>query len=493
MAAILTRLSELRIFGRFFLLFLCAGVCLSGYAGLSYAKNLPPIPPAGYNPYYQNQVQTNIYGSDSRYWRPGEPYDPARVTDSYLRDLYSGRSRGLPYAYSESDRRNSSGRSYGSQNSLMRSDRWTTSSNSKSGFYLKPETNITGNIPDRSVSSLYSSQRKPFSLNSSELESRLARQADRASKDVLRHDNTEFKNPLEERMNLSDSQALKQHVPALQETSDKDVAVNIKDFLSERSDQIQAEKMQKVLTPEGFKVWLEVQAEENKRKEKELGDSKIAEMEEEFINSEEIDPEESDADSKDPKEQNKSEDLAEITKKITYEQALAADQQYEDFITQVDAKFNKYLKLGQKRLKEGQYYDARDAFEMAGIWSEKNPAALAGKGFAHFAAGEYMSSTANLMWAIEPSDKFLEIKIDIAEIIGSAELFDKRVEELKTVYQTTGFHKSSFLLAYISYQNGEFEKAREYINTAKETLGQTDAFKSLKKAIDNGLKIDSRE
>lgn len=488
MAAILTRLSELKNSGRVFLLFLCAGVCFLGQGGVSYADNLPPYPATSRDSgTYQSRVFGNTFGLSERYSPSGIPYDLS-VSDPFVRDSYIRRSRGLPYAYNELDHRISPTLPYRPQNSLSRNDRWSGASSDRRDFYLQPESYITGSIYDSSASALYSSQRKPFSLNDSELASRLAKQSDRASKDVLRYDNTEFENPLEDRMNLLDSTDRKLHVKTLQENSDKDVPLNIKDVLSDRSDQIQAEKMQKVLTPEGFRVWLEVQVEEKKRLEKELNVSKSAETEDRTD-----DPEETDADSEDSKEEDESESVAEITKKITYEQALAADRKYEEFEILADANFDKYTMLGQTFLKEGLYYEARNAFEMASIWSDKKSAAIAGKGFAHFAVGEYMSSATHLMWAIECSDKFLENKIDIAGVIGSDELFDKRIEELKTLYQTTGFYRSAFLLAYISYQDGEFENAAEYIDIAKETLGQTDAFKALKKAIDNGLEIDSRE
>jgi len=490
----LAKLSELNFLA--ISLFFVAAVCFVAPNGNLRGDDLPAYAsPPRYDTYYNSRSYSDNYSQRRGYSSSGVPnssyYGNYRAYDRNLRDLQGG--------YNRYDRRYSSTLPSNSNSSLLRNDTWKGPSSNLNGYYSKPESNITGTIPNRSTSSLFSSQRRPFSLKNSELESRLAKQANRASKDILRYDTTESENSLEEGMNLLESQRRKVHVDSLEELKVKDSKVKVDDSITEKADLIEAERMQKVLTPEGFDAWLKLRMDEKDRKEKQdsIDEKKL---QPDKRGDEKTNPKEKDADGGDATESEsknslkwQSESFENYDRNITYEQALQADEKYAEFEKVAQANHDKYVNIGDKLLKEGHYYDARDAYSMAAAWDSDSPAALAGRGYAHFAAGEYMSSATHLMWAIESGGTFLKMKINIADVIGNAELFDKRFSELDGVYQGTGFYKSAFLLAYISYQNGQHEKAAEYIKAADEAVSGNKAIVSLKKIIDNGLETDSRE
>lgn len=154
-----------------------------------------------------------------------------------------------------------------------------------------------------------------------------------------------------------------------------------------------------------------------------------------------------------------------------------------NFENHANGKFNVYVKIADKFLRDGEYYNAKDAYEIAGVWKSDSARAYAGKAYAHLAAGEYMSSATYLMRAMESSDEYAKTKVDVAGMIGNKELYDKRVGEVKVMYEAGGFYKAAFLLGYLSYQEGDFELAKECIDSAGSKLSGTRGWKSLKAAI----------
>ncbi len=124
-----------------------------------------------------------------------------------------------------------------------------------------------------------------------------------------------------------------------------------------------------------------------------------------------------------------------------------------------------------------------------------------GKAYAHFAVGEYMNSSACLMRAFESSDKHSEKKVDVAALIGNKKLYQKRLAKLEVLYKEGGFYdageyydesgyyKAAFLLAYLSCENGDLNKAKEYIDSAGAQMRQSNAWKSLRDLIKERLAI----
>jgi tetratricopeptide (TPR) repeat protein len=162
-------------------------------------------------------------------------------------------------------------------------------------------------------------------------------------------------------------------------------------------------------------------------------------------------------------------------------------KQYKNFEGDAELKFQTYIKIADKFLADGQYYSAKDAYEIAGVWKNNDPRAYIGKAYAHLAAGEYMSSSKLIVWALEASGEYAGKKDDIGAIIGNKDLYIRRRSEVRTMFDAGGFYKTAFLLAYLSCQDGDFVKAKECIDSAASQLSYSNSWKALKKAIEDGL------
>ncbi|MBW8015443.1 MAG: tetratricopeptide repeat protein [Planctomycetes bacterium] len=158
-----------------------------------------------------------------------------------------------------------------------------------------------------------------------------------------------------------------------------------------------------------------------------------------------------------------------------------------NFESVVNEKFMVNIKAADNYLAQGQYHNAIDAYEMACAWKNNDPVAHAGKAYAHLAAGEYLNSLTHLIQALEYSGEFAGKRADIAGLIGNKKLYEKRLSDLKGKYESGRFYKTAFLLAYLSWQDGDFVKAKECIDSAAPKMGKTKAWKSLNKAIEEGL------
>ncbi len=165
--------------------------------------------------------------------------------------------------------------------------------------------------------------------------------------------------------------------------------------------------------------------------------------------------------------------------------------EFADFTNYTNEKYQSYIKTADKLLKKGEYYNAKDAYEIAGAWKNGHWRALMGRAYAHFAAGEYVSSSTCIVRAIESSGEYSDTKVDIADLIGNKELYKKHLVEVEALYEASGYYKVAFLLAYLYYENGDLDKAKGCIDSAEAVLAQSNAWKSLRDAISNKLLVIS--
>lgn len=197
-------------------------------------------------------------------------------------------------------------------------------------------------------------------------------------------------------------------------------------------------------------------------------------------------------DSKDAKSDASKDPLAGITPgNIDYKlkQSRRIITKIKDFQAHVDNKFTTYMTTADKCLAEGEYRKAMNNYEIASVWKGSDPRSYAGKAFAHLAVGEYFDSSRCLIRAIESSDDFAAGRTDVAAKIGNKKLYDKHLAELKSTFAVGGDHNKAFLLAYLYTQEGDFVRAKECVDYAATKLGESAAWKSLSKVIEERLAI----
>lgn len=157
---------------------------------------------------------------------------------------------------------------------------------------------------------------------------------------------------------------------------------------------------------------------------------------------------------------------------------------YKDFKSLANAKFNEYIQAAGKFFKQGKYYQAADAYILAGVWSGEHPLPLIGRGHALFAAGEYMSSSYFIQRAITLDPEYASKKFDLRSLLFDLDMIENRLLEVMTWQQKSGSGELAFLLAYLFYQLDDISRAQVAINLAIEKMPDNKAVDLLKKAIE---------
>lgn len=164
--------------------------------------------------------------------------------------------------------------------------------------------------------------------------------------------------------------------------------------------------------------------------------------------------------------------------------------QYESFAAYSQDKFNQYMRAAEMYLKQGKYYRAADAYTLATIYKLDDPLAYAGKSHALFAAGEYMSSALFLSRALEIFPEYAWFKIDLVSMVGDKDILETRIADVEQWVEKNGTGELQFLLAYVYYQMGRLDRAKDNIESAHMKMLGSRAVATLRKAIDDAAKTN---
>ncbi len=156
---------------------------------------------------------------------------------------------------------------------------------------------------------------------------------------------------------------------------------------------------------------------------------------------------------------------------------------YASFAALADAKFNQYLQAAAEYMKQGEYYRAADAWTLACTYKPDDPLAYAGKAYALFAAGEYMSSAYYLSRAIEIFPGYLQLQVKLEPDIMEKDVLEKRIADLAKWASSTGAGELFFLLAYAYYRSDKLELAEEAIEITLDRMPDSAAVITLKNVI----------
>ncbi len=148
-------------------------------------------------------------------------------------------------------------------------------------------------------------------------------------------------------------------------------------------------------------------------------------------------------------------------------------------------KFNEYMRIAEDYLKQGKYYLAADSYTLASIYKPDDPLAYAGKSYALFAAGEYMSSALFLSRALEIFPDYVRFKVDIEAMVGDRDRLESRIADIQQWLEKSSAAELQFLLGYVYYQMGRLEPAKKAIDAACEGMPRSRAVIALKEAIES--------
>jgi tetratricopeptide (TPR) repeat protein len=160
---------------------------------------------------------------------------------------------------------------------------------------------------------------------------------------------------------------------------------------------------------------------------------------------------------------------------------------YKSFKELTEARFNQYLQVAGEYMKQGEYYRAADAWTLASTYKPDDPVAYAGKAYALFAVGEYMSSAFYLSRAIEMYPGYLQLELNLEAIIADKDTLDKRIADLTKWARISGSGELFFLLSYVSYRINNLELAQDAIEITLERMPDSAAVITLKNVIFKAL------
>jgi len=150
-----------------------------------------------------------------------------------------------------------------------------------------------------------------------------------------------------------------------------------------------------------------------------------------------------------------------------------------------ESKFNQHMRDAEEHLKAGSYYRAASCFSLASVYQADNPLALAGRGHALFAAGEYVSSALFLSRALAISPEYLQMRVDLVATLGDGNKLAGRIADIEQWLARSGSSQLQFLLGYVYYRTGQLLKAKQAIDAAYEKTPESPAVQAMKITIDN--------
>ena len=148
------------------------------------------------------------------------------------------------------------------------------------------------------------------------------------------------------------------------------------------------------------------------------------------------------------------------------------------------AKFDEHIRAAEEHLRAGRYYRAADSFALASVYKPDDPLALAGRSHALFAAGEYVSSALFLSRALAIYPEYMQMRVDLAGLVGGQEKVTQRLADVEQWYARSGSGQLQLLLSYVYYRTGNLTQARRAVDAAYEKMPELPAVRAMKMAID---------
>jgi tetratricopeptide (TPR) repeat protein len=122
---------------------------------------------------------------------------------------------------------------------------------------------------------------------------------------------------------------------------------------------------------------------------------------------------------------------------------------------------------------------------LASVYQPDSPLALAGRGHALFAAGEYVSSALFLSRALAISPEYLQTRIDLAAMFDDRNKLAGRIEDIEQWLARSGSSQLQFLLGYVYYRTGQLLRAKNLIDAAYEKTPESPAVQAIKIIVDS--------
>ena len=153
-------------------------------------------------------------------------------------------------------------------------------------------------------------------------------------------------------------------------------------------------------------------------------------------------------------------------------------------------RYERCMEIARSCLKDGKPYQAVDAYTLAIMYKPADTLALAGKGHALFACGEFVTSALFLARTLEVCPDYARIPIDLAGSVGGEGVLRPRIEEAEKYLRQSDSIELRMILAYVHYRLGDVQAAKQTLAIATDKVQQGPALRALKGAIEGSLNTD---
>ncbi len=140
---------------------------------------------------------------------------------------------------------------------------------------------------------------------------------------------------------------------------------------------------------------------------------------------------------------------------------------------------------------EGRFYDSVIAFNQAIEEDPENGILYLARAQAHFAIQDFRAAYDDLIEGMGYVPEWLDVDMNIAELYGDPELFQKHYEALeKWVHDYPRDYKAHFVLGYIYYFQQDYKAAK---NELVHTLAWEEDHKQAKELMDRIRKNEAEQ
>ena len=124
------------------------------------------------------------------------------------------------------------------------------------------------------------------------------------------------------------------------------------------------------------------------------------------------------------------------------------------FVGTEDSALNRHLAYAEQSLKQGRFYRAAEAYDLARTIDAGNPLPYLGRSLSLLAAGDYVTSVGDLFEAVQRYKSLGMFQIDLKAFMPDVTVIDSRRADLERTLKANDDARLRFLLGFAEYSSG---------------------------------------
>ena len=144
-----------------------------------------------------------------------------------------------------------------------------------------------------------------------------------------------------------------------------------------------------------------------------------------------------------------------------------------------------YVHEGERLLREGAFYRAAGAFDLAAIYRPDDAALDLARCHAYFGSGDFLSSAHFLGRALMRDARLAAAKVDFRELLTNQEQLQLRLDDLNNWISRTNDENLRFIKSYVQLQLGSKDESRKLLKRLREDRTDNPAVDAMWAALDD--------